>query len=44
MHSYVKALKTLFEQNADPSQAPGMKKYMRDQFEYWVSNRQSSGD
>jgi 3-methyladenine DNA glycosylase AlkD len=34
MHPYVKALKVSFEQNADPSQAPGMKKYMRDQFEY----------
>jgi len=34
MHPYVKTLKTLFEQNADPSQAPAMKKYMRDQFEY----------
>ena len=34
MHPYIKPLKTLFEQNADPSQAPAMKKYMRDQFEY----------
>ncbi|MFT3893563.1 MAG: DNA alkylation repair protein [Anaerolineales bacterium] len=34
MHSYVTALKNLFEKNADPSQAPAMKKYMRDQFEY----------
>ena len=34
MHPYVIALKDLFEQNADPSQASGMKKYMRDQFEY----------
>ena len=34
MHSYVASLKTLFEQNADPSQAAPMKKYMRDQFEY----------
>lgn len=34
MHPYVTGLKALFEQNADPSQAPGMKKYMRDQFEY----------
>jgi 3-methyladenine DNA glycosylase AlkD len=34
MHPYVAALKTLFEQNADPSQAAPMKKYMRDQFEY----------
>jgi 3-methyladenine DNA glycosylase AlkD len=34
MHPYVTSLKNLFEKNADPSQAPGMKKYMRDQFEY----------
>jgi len=34
MHSYVIALKDLFEKNADPSQAVPMKKYMRDQFEY----------
>jgi len=34
MHSYVKQLKILFEQNADPSQASAMKRYMRDQFEY----------
>jgi 3-methyladenine DNA glycosylase AlkD len=34
MHPYVAALKTLFEQNADPVQAAPMKKYMRDQFEY----------
>jgi len=34
MHPYIKPLKTLFEQNADPSQAPAMKKYMRDQFDY----------
>ena len=34
MHTYVKQLKSLFEQNANPSQAPAMKKYMRDQFEY----------
>ena len=34
MHPYVVSLKTLFEQNADPSQAAPMKKYMRDQFEY----------
>lgn len=34
MHPYVISLKTLFEQNADPSQAAPMKKYMRDQFEY----------
>lgn len=34
MHPYAKQIKTLFERNADPSQAPAMKKYMRDQFEY----------
>jgi len=34
MHSYVKQLKSLFEKNANPDQAPAMKKYMRDQFEY----------
>ncbi len=34
MHPYVTSLKDLFERNADPSQAPAMKKYMRDQFEY----------
>lgn len=34
MHPYVKNLKSLFEQNADPAQAAPMKKYMRDQFEY----------
>ena len=34
MHPYVTSLKNLFEKNADPSQAPAMKKYMRDQFEY----------
>lgn len=34
MHSYVTSLKALFEQNANPSQAGPMKKYMRDQFEY----------
>jgi 3-methyladenine DNA glycosylase AlkD len=34
MHPYVASLKTLFEQNADLSQAAPMKKYMRDQFEY----------
>lgn len=34
MHPYTKQLKTLIEQHADPTQAPGMKKYMRDQFEY----------
>jgi len=34
MHPYIKPLKTMFEKNADPSLAPAMKKYMRDQFEY----------
>jgi 3-methyladenine DNA glycosylase AlkD len=34
MHPYVAPLKTLFEQNAEPSQAAPMKKYMSDQFEY----------
>lgn len=34
MHPFVKQMKTLFEQNADPTQAPAMKKYMRGQFEY----------
>jgi 3-methyladenine DNA glycosylase AlkD len=34
MHSYTISLKKLFEQNANPSQAAPMKKYMRDQFEY----------
>ncbi len=34
MHPYVASLKTLFEQNANPTQAAPMKKYMRDQFEY----------
>jgi len=34
MHPYVALLKDLGEKNADPSQAPAMKKYMRDQFEY----------
>lgn len=35
MHPYAAALKKLFEQNANPSQAAAMKKYMRDQFEYF---------
>ena len=35
MHSYVASFKTLFEQNADPVQATSMKKYMRDQFDYF---------
>ncbi|MBL8063409.1 MAG: DNA alkylation repair protein [Anaerolineales bacterium] len=34
MHSYVRSLKSLFEQNANPANAGPMKKYMRDQFEY----------
>jgi 3-methyladenine DNA glycosylase AlkD len=34
MHPYVASLKTAFEQNANPTQAGPMKKYMRDQFEY----------
>jgi len=34
MQEYVFALKSLFEQNANPSQAVPMKKYMREQFEY----------
>lgn len=34
MHPYIIPLKELFEQNADPSQAAPMRKYMRDQFEY----------
>jgi len=34
MHPYVIQLKALFEENADPAQAPAMKRYMRDQFEY----------
>jgi 3-methyladenine DNA glycosylase AlkD len=34
MHPYVKTAKKLFEKNANPTQAPAMKKYMRGQFEY----------
>src|SRR5215216_4161208 len=34
MHPYIIPLTALLEQNADPSQAGPMKKYMRDQFEY----------
>ena len=34
MHPYASSIKTLFEQNANPSQAAPMKKYMRDQFDY----------
>jgi 3-methyladenine DNA glycosylase AlkD len=34
MHPYISPLKAIFEQNANPTQAAPMKKYMRDQFEY----------
>ena len=34
MHPYIIPLKALFEQNADPTQAVPIKKYMRNQFEY----------
>jgi 3-methyladenine DNA glycosylase AlkD len=34
MHEYVSALKTLFEQHADPTQAGPMAAYMRNQFSY----------
>jgi len=34
MHPYIIPLTALLEQNADPTQAAPMKKYMRDQFEY----------
>lgn len=34
MHPYVTSVKNLLEQNADPTQAAPMQKYMRDQFEY----------
>ncbi len=34
MHPYSTKIKTLFEKNANPTQAAPMKKYMRDQFEY----------
>jgi 3-methyladenine DNA glycosylase AlkD len=34
MHTYVLSLKKLLEQNANPTQAAPMKKYMREQFEY----------
>jgi 3-methyladenine DNA glycosylase AlkD len=34
MHPYTTSLQNLLEKNADPTQAPAMKKYMRDQFEY----------
>ncbi len=34
MHSYVRSLQSLLEQNANPANAAPMKKYMRDQFEF----------
>jgi 3-methyladenine DNA glycosylase AlkD len=34
MHTYLTPFVSLFAQNADPSQAVPMKKYMRDQFQY----------
>jgi 3-methyladenine DNA glycosylase AlkD len=34
MHPYVRLLKSLYEQNANPTDAAPMKKYMRGQFEY----------
>ena len=34
MHPYVKKIKSIYQKNAEPSQAATMKKYMRDQFEY----------
>ncbi len=34
MHSYVRHLKSLFSAHANPQEAAGMKRYMRDQFEY----------
>lgn len=34
MHPYVRSLKALFEQNANPANAAPMKKYMREQFEF----------
>ena len=34
MHVYVKSLRALFNQHADPKKAAPMKRYMRDQFEY----------
>ena len=34
MHPYTLSLKALFEENADPTKAGPMKKYMRDQYEY----------
>lgn len=34
MHSYVRSLRLLFTQHADPQKAAPMRRYMRDQFEY----------
>jgi 3-methyladenine DNA glycosylase AlkD len=34
MHTYVKSIKTLFIEHADPKQAAPMKVYLRDQFEH----------
>jgi 3-methyladenine DNA glycosylase AlkD len=34
MHAYVKSIRKLFTQHADPKKAAPMKRYMRDQFEY----------
>ncbi len=34
MHPYARSIKTLLAAHAHPSQAPAMKRYMRDQFEY----------
>jgi len=34
MHAYVKSIRALFTQHADPKKAAPMKRYMRDQFEY----------
>ncbi len=34
MHPYARSLKVLLAAHAHPSQAPAMKRYMRDQFEY----------
>jgi len=34
MHAYVKSIRALFTEHANPKQAGPMKRYMRDQFEY----------
>ena len=34
MHAYVKSIRALFTQHADPKKAAPMKRYMRDQFDY----------